>query len=636
MFRTALVCLTGLILINMPITVKADDLKTYEEEEVVVTGTPGERKIDDVTSTVGVVDEEEIEASNANYVMDVIGSMPGVYIQRNGIYGRQFISIRGLGSNLRRLQVLVDGRPEKMSLFGCTVSQTLPLSNVERIEVVRGSESTLYGTDAMGGVINIITKRKREEGFESSALLSYGAHASMHSLVQHGGKSGAFDYYVTYDHKQTDGHRKNSEYGADFASMRVGYDFNDTWRTEFSGQYFKDDGEDPGPQNDPYINDDKQEYMRYSMDADLIGKWDNSEFLLTIYDNEGEHEFEMPTISDYWHSKDRTSGLHARYSREVYRQNDMKDTITAGYEFQYQWAEPQDDYVAWATANMPAKFMDLGEYERNNHDIYAFNEFAKGKLIHTLGLRGHYDDQEEEWKALPHFGLLYAFTNSTTARTKISKGYRLPRFSELHLFPAHNEDLEPEEVWSYEIALNHYFTPWLSARINPFFMDVKNMVQTVANASPPPASINTNSGAFEIKGVEVGIETMPVDNLNLTLNYTYTNIEDGPDANPHVNREGEPESVVDAVATYSIAKLTVSADAEYVSGLYDSNLLAGGDIMKVDDFVVFGLKGTYKFHKNVSYFVGVENLFNTEYEKIPGYEMPGTMLYMGLKAELNH
>ncbi|MBN1291007.1 MAG: TonB-dependent receptor [Candidatus Latescibacteria bacterium] len=614
----------------------ADDLKTYESDEVVVTGTPGERKIGNVTSTVGVITEEEIEASNSDYVMDVIGSMPGVYIRQDAIYGRQDITIRGLGSNVRRLQVLVDGRPEKMSLFGCTVSQTLPLSNVERIEVVRGPESTLYGSDAMGGVINIITKQIRDPGYESSALLSYGGYETMHSLIRHGGNTGTFDYYITYDHKQTDGHRANSAYGADFLSLRTGYAINETWQAKLSGQYFSDDGDNPGPNNDPYVNNDKQEYMRYSWDADLIGKWNRSEVLFTVYDNEGEHQFNMPTIADYWHSKDRTLGLNARYSREVYQQDNMMDTITAGYELQNQWAEPEDDWIKWAKANMPAKFMDFGDYNRINHDIYTFNEFVKGKWINTLGLRGHWDDQTEKWEALPHAGLLYVFSNRTSSRAKISKGYRQPRFSELYLFPAHDEDLEPEEVWSYEAAINHSFTPRISVSVNPFYMDVENMIQTVANNNPPPMSINRNSGQFIIQGVEAGFKAIPVERLHLSVNYTYTGIEDGPDDNPHVNREGEPEHVIDVMAMYSISKFTVSADAEYISGLYDSDLLAGGEIKKVDDFVVFGLKGSCQVQRNLNYFIGVENLFNADYEKIPGYPMPGARLYMGLKAEMNH
>jgi len=636
MLRNKFVCLFLCLSLSGVGNAQDENLKTYDLDEVVITGTPVERNIGTVTSAVGVINEEEIEASNSDYVMDVIGSMPGVYIRRDAIYGRQDISVRGLGSNVRRLQVLVDGRPEKMSLFGCTVTQTLPLSNVERVEVVRGPESVLYGTDAMGGVINIITKKHREPGYESSALLSYGAFGTLHSLIRHGGNTGDFDYYLTYDRKQSDGHRDNSAYGADFFSLRAGYAINEEWGAKYSGQFFKDNGENPGPENEPYTNNDKQEYMRYSWDANLIGKWDRSDFLLNIYDNEGDHQFDMPTIDDYWHSQDRTLGLDTRYTREVYQRNDTKNSVTAGYEFQYQWAEPDDSWVTWAKANMPAIFMNFGDYTRNNHDVFMYNELATEKWINTLGLRGHWDDHSEQWEALPHVGFLYFLSDRTSARTKISKGFRQPRFSELYLFPAHNEELESEKVWSYEVALRHSFAPWINAVVTPFYMDVDNLIQTVANDSPPPKSINRNSGQFVIKGVETGFETIPLKNLDISVNYTYTNIEDGPADNPHVNREGEPEHVIDAVATYARQKLLVLVNAEYISGLFDSDLLAGGDIERVDDFFVVGLKGSYQIHRNLNCFIGIDNLFNADYEKIPGYPMPGARVYMGMKTVFSH
>jgi len=630
-FFRVLFALSAVLLLNQNTSEAQEALgKVFEMDEIVVTAAPGERKIEETTSAVGVITEEEIDSSNSDYVMDVIGSMPGVYIRRDAIYGRQDITIRGLGSNVRRLQVLVDGRPEKMSLFGCTVTQTLPLSNVERIEVVRGPESVLYGTDAMGGVINIITKKVSEPGFESGATFSYGGFVSMHSLVRHGGNTGAFDYYLTYDRKQSDGHRDNSAYDADFASFRGGYDFNNHWRTEFAGQYLTDRGENPGPENAPYRNNETQEYTRYSWDADLTGIWDKSELLFTLYDNSGEHQFDMPSIDDYWHSNDRTLGLNARYSHEVYQHVDTKDVLTTGYEFQNQWAEPGSDWVKWARSNMPARYMEFGEYDRNNHDLYVFNELTQGRLINTLGLRGHWDDHSKTIEVLPHIGVHAALTDRTSARAKIGKGFRQPRFSELHLFPAHDEDLDPEVVWSYEAAVTHIVASWLSVTINPFYMDVKNLIQTVSNPTPPPLQINRNSGNYGIAGVETSIEAFLVKNLSVSLNYTYSSIEDGPSDNPNVNRQGEPEHVIDTVVQYSAYKWSVSMQGQYISGLYDSDLLAGGAIGKVDDFGVVGIKGSYKVHRFADIFLGVDNLLDVDYEQIPGYPMPGARLYGGI------
>ena len=625
--------LASLVILSAICTYAEKD-KVFDLGEMVVTASKNKEQAMDATSTISVIDEAEIEASNADYVMDVIGTLPGVYIRKNNIYGRQDIEIRGLGSNARRIGVLVDGRPEKMSLFGCTVAQTLPLSNVERIEVIRGPESVLYGTDAMGGVVNIITKRMVDPGYYTSGSFMYGSYNTWHALLRQGGNTGTFDYYATYDHKQTDGHRDNAEYRADFLSLRTGYQIDDHWRAELSGQYFKDNEHDPGPTTDPYTNDDHREYERYSWDADVIGSWDDSEFSITVYDNEGHHKFDMPSIDDYWDSRDRTIGVQTKLTHMLFEKDNQRDLLTLGYEYQYQWAEPEDDWVEWARANMPARFMDFGPYQRNNNDVFVLNEYTFGKWINALGLRVHHDDEDSDVEWIPQAGILYHCTTNISVRAKVAKGYRQPRFSELHLFPAHNEELDPEKVWSYECSVTYALNDTFGVFVTPFYMDVDNLIQQESNDSPPPAFLNKNSGAFYIRGLETGCEVSPLEDLLMTVYYTWTDIEDGPESNPNINREGKPEHVVNAVIDYEIGRFSISLEGEYVAGLYDSDLLAGGDIEKVDDFFVAGLKATCDVNEYLQLMVGIDNLFDEDYEQIPGYPMPGTTVNVGLKAEM--
>lgn len=609
--------------------------RAFDLGKVVVTATKSEKKVEDVTSSVSVIDEEEIEASNANYVMDVISNLPGVYVRKDGIFGRQKIEIRGLGSNGRRIQTLIDGRPEKMALFGCTVTQTLPLANIERIEVVRGPESVLYGSDAMGGVINIITKKRKKEGFESSALASYGSYNTFHSLLSHGGKKGPFDYYLTYDHKLSDGHRDNSEYKGYNLTARLGYQFTDALRIEVSGKHFDDEAEDPGPESNPYTQDDKKEYERDSWDVDLIGEWDRTRFSITFYQNMGEHQFTMPSEPDWWHSKDRTTGLLSKLSLDLFDKGDIKDTLTIGYEYQKQWATTLDPYDSYVKENYPPPLVacfQLGEHSRYNNDVFLFNEFNWAKLVATLGIRFHHD-KINDWETIPQVGLLYHILDSTTIRAKISKGFRQPRFSEMYLFPAHNEELEPERVWSYEMGLTHTFPKWVSVSITPFYMDIENFIQRMPNPNfpPPPRFINQNSGEFYIRGIEAGIDIRPFENLVLTLYNTYMDIEDPSDTN-HANLQGKPKNVFDAMIKYTWNNLSLSWDGEYVSGLYDENL-ATGNIEKVDSFFVAGMKGSYWINKYVQVFAGIDNMFDKDYEMIPEYPMPGTTVYAGLRGE---
>lgn len=611
---------------------RLNDLPVFDLQEVVVTATRIPRKVVDVTSAVSVIDRKEIEKSNANYVMDVIGSQPGVYIRKDAVFGRQSIEIRGLGSNCRRIQTLIDGRPEKMALFGCTVTQTLPLSNIERIEVVRGPESVLYGTDALGGVVNIITRKALSPGLETNALLSYGAYNSQHAQLQHGGYLNGFDYFLTMDYKASDGHRENSEYeGMDF-SGRIGYALPKIWKFELSGKYFDDSANDPGEITNPYTQNDKREYERYSWDFDAIGTWTKGDISLNFYQNIGEHKFDMPSADDFWHSKDNSYGVNLKTTYELYKNGGKRNIITTGYEYKYEWAETLEPWNSWAKESFGQafNFMNVGEFNRHNNDVFAFNELTLNKFINSIGVRFHHTESYG-WKALPQLGLLYHFSPNTSGRIKVGKGFRQPKFSELYLYPAHNEELEPEENWSYEIALNQKITSNIAVSVNPFYMDIKNFIETVSNSTPPPMMINKNSGEFYIRGVEVGLDVVSlINNLKITMFATYMDIED-PEGTGHANRQGKPEFKYNALVNYALNKLNFSLNMEYIAGLYDANLFANSEIQKVDNFFVADLKTSWQMNQKFQIFLGIENLFDADYEQFPGYPMPGISLHSGVR-----
>lgn len=618
-----------------PAQAEQTETNTYlRVDEIVVLGTRVQNKVKNVTSAVSVIDQDQIDDLNADYVMDAISTEPSVYVRKDNIYGRQDVSIRGLGSNMRRIQTLIDGRPEKMSLFGCTVAQTLPLANVERIEVLRGPESVLYGSDAMGGVINIITRRRHDPGFETDGEIQYGSYGSLRGIARHGGKIEGFDYYATYDHKQTDGYRPNGQYGSDFGSLRLGQDLDDIWRLEAGGQYFADLGHDPGPVTNLYVNNDCRQYKRGSWDANLTGNWDDSRFSFMAYNTFGDHKFNMPTISDYWHSKDETYGGKAEYLQTVFEGEDLKCVPTVGYEYQYLWARPQDDWVAWAKKNMPAKYMNLGSCIQQNNDLYVFNELTWGRWVNTLGVRGHVDNIDTSIEPLPHVGLLRHLTESTTLRAKAARGFRQPRFSELYLYPAHNEKLKPEDVWGYDVGLIQEIGSVASVGITPFYQQVHNMIQTVPNPTPPPQTINQNSGAFDMRGVELALELRPIKPCRLNASYTYTDIDNAKTGNPYTNRQGVPENELSFLAEYTVKKLRLSAEVQYIAGLYDSDILSGGAIGKVADYYVVNIKAAYPVVQYAEIFAGIDNLFDKNYEQVPGYPMPGITGYAGLRVRI--
>ena len=599
---------------------EGEEKEAFDLEEIVVTATKSERKVADVTSSVSVIDEEEIEASNDNYVMDIIGNLPGVFVQKDNVYGRQGIVIRGLGSNGRRLQTLIDGRPVKMGIFGCTVTQTLPLSNVERIEIIRGPESVLYGSDALGGVINIITKRMKEDGFETDGLLSYGGYDISHGQLSHGGKKGAFDYYFTFDQKYMDGHRANSRYKGYDLTGRMGYRLNDVYRIELLAKHFDDEAHDPGPKSAPFTNDDRKRFKRLSFDLDLIAEWDKVNTSITLYQNRGHHRFTMPTIRDYWHSRDRITGILSKASIDMLECGDLEDNLLIGYDWYREFGKTQEPW----NSSVPSPPFHPGHWHRTNHDMYVFNELVWGNLINTIGGRVHYD-RITDWEFMPHFGILYHLSQDTRVRGKISKGFRTPKFNELYLFPPSTEDLDPEKVWSYEVGGDHNFTNWLSAEINFFYMDIDNFIQRRFNPSPPPRYIFMNTGTFVIKGIESGLNLRPLPNLEVTFYYTFMNV-----GNSRADRKSSPKHTFNILADYTRGDFSISFDCEYVDGLYEENE-ATGRIEDVDEYFIANLKASYWINSHWQAFLGIDNIFNSNYEMYPEYPMPGTTVISGLR-----
>ena len=131
--------------------------------KIVITPASYPLSVRDASVSTSVITKSDIEASLSRSATDILSIVPGVFVHKTTQFGRADVVIRGHGSRGRRIMVLIDGKPEKMGLYSCTITQALPLDNVKRIEVVRGPASVLYGSDALGGVINIITERPKAE-----------------------------------------------------------------------------------------------------------------------------------------------------------------------------------------------------------------------------------------------------------------------------------------------------------------------------------------------------------------------------------------------------------------------------------------------------------------------------------------
>ncbi|MBM3322010.1 TonB-dependent receptor, partial [candidate division WOR-3 bacterium] len=185
------------------------DSSVLTVDEIVVTAERVRHPVRDVAASVSVLTDADLDRTLARTSTAALASLPGVFVQKTGPFGRTDIDIRGTGDRGCRVQVLVDGRPEKMPIFGCVVTHTLPLNNVERIEVVRGPLSVLYGSDALAGVVNIVTRRAGQP-LDLAARLDYGSFNTMHGTLTAGTRQDRFHLLLSADKAMSDGHLPNS------------------------------------------------------------------------------------------------------------------------------------------------------------------------------------------------------------------------------------------------------------------------------------------------------------------------------------------------------------------------------------------------------------------------------------------
>ena len=592
-----IVILMGLLLLIIPFAYVQEE-EPFDLGEVVVTATKTEEEVKDLPMSVSVITREEIEASNATTVTDILNNLSGVFVQKTGAFGRTDPQIRGIGQRGRRIMVLIDGRPVKMGLFGCTITHSLPIDNVERIELVRGPASVLYGSDALGGVINIITRRVKE-GYETDLTTSGGSYNTQQYLFRHGGKVGKFDYYLTADRKLSDGHREQSEYDSLDYTAKFGYELTDTLYLSFLSKYFHGKKWELGPEDrEEDLPDKPNNYEREAYDLTLNYKTDFSESSFKIYRNYGHHK-----LNDGWHSKDYTNGAMFKYTSFAFTDN----ILTLGVDYRWQGGKNLSSPQPWY------KRYSAHKYE---YAYYIWNEHRWGDFSLILGGRLNHDEIYGE-EFCPQAGFVYRPLEKTRLRLQVSKAFRSPQVNELYLFKASNTDLKPERVWNYEFGLTQEITDWLTADITTYTMKGKDLIEGCKNV-----------GEFEFKGVEAGLEAR-LGRLRATLYYTYL------DTGEHTR--GRPEDKIDLIIRYLTDKLNYSITAQHIADYYAEDNRKD----RISNYTVVNTKFIYNLNPNWKVFLAVDNLFDEDYKiyvDLPGtaagkYPMPGQTFTFGVTAK---
>lgn len=576
-----------------------------------------------VPLTISVIDRDEIEASSESALLPVLSErVPGLFVTQKGITGfgvsagsAGTVNIRGVGSG-NKVLMLFDGQPQWAGVFGHSLPDTYVASDVDRVEVIRGPGSLLYGSNAMGGVVNIITRRHKQEGRRTQARVMYGSFNTQKYMVNNGYNIGKFSSFISINHDCTDGHRPNSDFHITNGFANLGYTINDRYKVTGDVSLAKSKFQNPGKITAPIL-DNKMDILRGTTSFALENKYDKMSGALRLFYNWGNHEIndgynpgEKP-LTYLFRSDDHNVGVLLYESFRLFKGN----TFTVGIDYKnwggHAWNDNDDgskSELVDKTVNETAGYVIM---QQDLFDMLSLNAGVRYEHNSTFG---------GEW--VPQGGVTVRPFEGNTIRASVSKGFRSPNIREMYMFGAANPDLKPESMINYEVAVGQHFLDGnLFAEVTAFYIDGKNMISSVSiNGDNRPPFKNRNVGTFTNKGIEFEARYQICKNLNADMNYSYL----------HMSKPipGAPEHKFYAGATYMPGRFTFNVSVQSIFGLYTDDACT-----KQEDFTTLNAKAAYRFgsrDKGLNLFVKGENLTATRYSINDGFPMPKAIVMGGI------
>lgn len=591
--------------------------RSYAINEVVVTGTRSETDIRHLPMTVSVVDRRQLEASRQASVLPVLNSqVPGFFSTSRGVMGYGVaagasgqMSLRGIGGPAQAglpttgLLVLIDGHPQYMGLMGHPIADAYQTMMTERVEVLRGPASVLYGSNAMGGVINIVTRKMQEDGVRTNINIGAGSYGTLQTEATNRIRKGRFSSTVTASYNRTDGHRADMGFEQYGGYAKLGYDFADNWKVWGDVNVTRFNATNPGSVDKPYIDND-QRITRGMTSFALENRYEKTSGALSFFYNWGDHWINDGYLAgakplDYrFNSNDQMLGVSWYQSIQLFKGNRVTvgaDYFHFGGEAWNQFTDGHRETSADKSLNEVAGYVDFRQ------DIATW-------LTLNAGARVDYHSQTGT-EFIPQVGLAFHLPKNAEIKAMASKGFRNPTIREMYMFPPQNPDLKSEKLWNYELSFSQQLMDnRLSYGVNVFYINGENLIIRLPNPSGS-GMLNQNSGEIENWGAEASIGYQFNPMWSVTANYSWLHME-----NPVL---ASPEHKLYGGVNFRKGRWSASTGIQYVKGLY-TDLIAETR----EHFVLWDMQGSFKATDYLSFYVRGENLLAQRYDIIAGYPMP--------------
>ena len=596
---------------------RVDSLRNLRTEQVVVTGTRSAIDSRHLPLTVNVVDHEQLsEAYQSSVLPTLTAQVPGFFHTSRGLMGYGVstdaagtIKVRGIGG-VANFLVLIDGEPQYAGLYGHPIPDMYQTSQVEAVEVVRGPASLYYGSNAMGGVMNILTRHLPADGMRTDVEFAGGSYGTMQAHVNNQLRAGKFSYTVGLNFNSTDGHRPNYEFEQYGGYLKTGYELSQNWRLVGNLNLTRFLSSNPGAATNPYIDNDQWISRGFASVAAENNYKRSSGAIRAFYDfghhriNDGYHPGGTPRTAYYMHN-DYNAGLSIYQSATLFSSN----RTAVGLDWQHFGGEAWNEAIA--TRQRTADIADKKEDEIAGY--VDFRQDLSQRLTVDLGLRVDHHTQAGT-ELVPQGGLVLRLPRLATLKATVSKGFRNPTLRELYMFKPANPELEPERLVNYELAYTQRFLDGrLQLGANVYYIDAENLISVVPTDGKP---LNVNTGKAQNYGFELETHYRVNPYWRVDANYSFLHMH-------KAKVVGAPEHKFYVGGSYEARHWAFNSGLLYLGRLYTA--VAPNE--RYEEVPLLNATLTYKPIENVRLFVRGENLFWQRYQLYDGFPMPrGTVM----------
>lgn len=590
-------------------------------ERIVVTPSRIEETYGESGRKVDIISSRDLKYLNPKNLSEALEETPSITINDYGSLGAQK-TINMRGSTASQVLVLVDGRPINSPRSGDVNFSTISLDNIDRIEVMHGPASSLYGSSAMGGVVNIIAKQPPEKGQKTKLLSSFGTFRTYQEALSQGGRFGNFGYQLNSSYQSSEGHRDNSEFNAEDVNTKLTYALNPENKFTLQGGFYKDKLGTPGKITDFDI-DDKQKNLKNFFDLNWSFKPDDRTGLSTkIYQNYDRLEFM---------ENSNISSLDTSFGRATPLDKTIHTTKARGIDLQFS-KQLFENYQGICGFNYVSNRNDSTASAKHEYTVRA------GYLENQLNLTERFnidfgarlDDYSNFGTQIsPSLNLLYNLNDDSKLHFLLARSFRAPTFNDLY-WPLSggsegNPNLQPEKGITAEFGIEKKFSKFLKIGLTYFRSDYDKLIKWQEDLDKISRPKNIDSAI--IQGVEQELQINPFDNLEIDMGYTFLRAKD--------DKTGkfltyQPEHKVNLTLLYKgPAGFNFGLKGEFVDRRFDK----ADNTISVKRYYVLGLRFNKKVNNSLDLFMNIDNLLDKKYQSRLGYPLPGFSLTGGAKIE---